>query len=259
MKRTTPSICMLVAVSAAVLAGCGTTHSHAAAGPTTPSSTSPPPLAFATAPPSAVRGNVVSFDLAANGVRIVPADGDTSGASGHYHVFIDRDPPPPGAPIPKEPGIVHTADGHVTLSGLAVGPHHIAVVLGDGAHRRLGAALVQADVTVQGPSVTATAPATIAAGDPVPIQIGVEGVTLVPADGDTSGRTGHLHLFVDRSPTPAGQPIPKEDGIVHTTDTAVTLPAMAPGEHSVWVVVGNGAHVPLDPPVMAKVTFTVAG
>ena len=90
MKRTTPSICMLVAVSAVVLAGCGTAHSHAAARLTTPSSTSPPPLAFATAPASAVRGNVVSFDLAANGVRVVPADGDTSGASGHFHVFVDR-------------------------------------------------------------------------------------------------------------------------------------------------------------------------
>ena len=114
-------------------------------------------------------------------------------------------------------------------------------------------------MTVQGPSVTATAPATVAAGDLVPVQVQVQGVALTPADGDASGRTGHLHLFVDRSPTPAGQPIPKEDGIIHTTETSVTLPPMAAGEHTVWVVVGNGAHVPLDPPVMAKVTFTVTG
>jgi hypothetical protein len=216
-----------------------------------------PALAFAGAPPSSVAGNVVALDLAAQGVRIVPPDGDTSGATGHYHLFIDRDPPPPGAPIPKEPGIVHTAESHVTLPGLTAGTHHIAVVLGDGAHRRLGDAVVQTDIAVRGPSVTASAPVTVNAGDPVTIELHVEGIRLTPADGDTSGGTGHLHLFVDRSPTAAGQPIPKEDGIVHTSDTSVTLPPMAPGDHTVWVVVGNGAHVPLDPPVMAKVTFTV--
>ena len=37
-----------------------------------------------------VKGNVVSLDLASTGLTIVKADGDTSGKTGHYHVFIDR-------------------------------------------------------------------------------------------------------------------------------------------------------------------------
>ena len=261
MRTTIRPAHALVTATALTLAACGATHTGASQPPPSarPGTTVPtvPPLAFAGSPPSSVSGNVVQLDLAANGVGIVAADGDTSGRTGHYHVFIDRDPPPPGTPIPKEPGIVHTADSHVTIPGLATGTHRVIVVLGDGAHHRLGDALLQTDVAVRGPSVSASASATVKAGDPVTVQMQVDGLPLTPADGDTSGRTGHLHLFVDRSPTPPGQPIPKEDGIIHTADTSVTLPPMAPGEHTVWVVAGNGAHVPLDPPVMAKVTFTV--
>ena len=261
MRTTIRPAHALVTAAVLTLAACGPTHTGALPPPPSahPETTARavPPLAFVSTPPTSVSGNVVQLDLAANGVSIVPADGDTSGHTGHYHLFIDRDPPPPGTPIPKEPGIVHTADSHVTIAGLTTGTHHISVVLGDGAHHRLGDAVLQADVAVRGPSVTATAPATVNAGDPVTVQMQVDGIRLTPADGDTSGQTGHLHLFVDRSPTPPGQPIPKEDGIIHTADTSVTLPAMAPGEHTVWVVAGNGAHVPLDPPVMAKVTFTV--
>ena len=261
MRTTFRPAHAVVTAAALTLAACGPTHTGARQPPPSahPATTAGavPPLTFASAPPRSVPGNVVQLDLAVNGVRIVPADGDTSGRTGHYHVFIDRDPPPPGTPIPKEPGVVHSADSHVTIPGLTTGAHHVSVVLGDGAHHRLGDALLQADFAVQGPSVTATAPATVKAGDPVPVQVQVDGLKLTPADGDTSGRTGHLHLFVDRSPTDPGQPVPKEEGIVHTADTSVTLPAMIPGEHTVWVVAGNGAHVPLDPAVMAKVTFTV--
>jgi hypothetical protein len=77
------------------------------------------------------------------------------------------------------------------------------------------------------------------------------------ANGDTSGKTGHLHLFVDRDPTPAGQPIPKEAGIIHTTETTVNVPGLAAGEHTIWVVAGDGNHVPLTPPVTARLTVNV--
>jgi hypothetical protein len=127
------------------------------------------------------------------GLAIVKADGDTSGATGHFHVFIDRDPVAVGQPIPKEKGIVHSAENPIKLYGLAPGQHRMTVVVGDGAHKRiLGSLQKQLTVTVDGPSVTVT------------------GLQLMAANGDTSGKTGHLHLFVDRDPTPAGQPIPKE-------------------------------------------------
>lgn len=217
------------------------------------------PLAFATRPPSAVQGNVVTLDIAVRGVAIVAADGDTSGGTGHLHVFVDRPAPPPGTAIAKEPGIIHTTDRQVTVSGLSVGTHRLSVVLGDGAHRRLGNAIAEAEVEVQGPSVSVSAPATVANGEPVPLQVKVEGLNLVAADGDRSGHSGHLHLFVNRPPTPPGQSIPREDGIIHTTDTTVPLSGLAPGEHTVWAVVGDGVHTALAPPVIAKTSFVVQG
>jgi len=187
----------------------------------------------------------------------VKADGDTSGKSGHYHVFIDRDPVAPGAAIPVEAGVVHSADDPIVLSGLAVGTHRLALVVGDGTHSRLGSMVAETTVTVEGPSVDASTPATSPAGQPVVLTVKVDGLTLVKADGDTSGTTGHLHVFIDRDPTPAGQPIPVEAGIIHTAESTIPVPDLAPGAHSLWVVAGDGTHSPLAPRVMDKVTVTV--
>jgi uncharacterized protein DUF4399 len=208
--------------------------------------------------PSSVQGNVVDLELVATGISIVKADGDTSGKTGHFHVFIDREPVAPGAAIPKEPGIVHSAANPVTLTGLSIGRHKIAVVFGDGAHRRISSTVSETSVDVKGPSVDAAAPATAAAAKPFVLNVTVAGVTLVKADGDTSGKTGHLHVFIDREPNPAGQAIPKEAGIIHTADTTITMPALAAGEHTIWVVLGNGVHAPFASPVLDKVTVTVA-
>ena len=191
-------------------------------------------------------------------MTIVKADGDTSGRTGHYHVFVDRDPVAAGAPIPKEAGIVHTTDDPVVLTGLAVGTHRIVVVYGDGTHARTGTIQTEVTVQVEGPSLDATAPATSPAGQPVVVEVKVEGLTIVKADGDTSGRTGHLHVFVNREPTPAGQAIPVEAGIIHTAETTISVPDLAPGVHTLWVVAGDGTHSPLNPRVMDKLTVTVA-
>jgi hypothetical protein len=206
---------------------------------------------------TSVQGNVVSLAFGVAGITLVKADGDTSGRTGHFHVFVDREPVAAGQVIPKEAGIVHSAENPLKLTGLSVGRHRLVVVLGDGTHRRVGSARTETTVTVDGPSVDATAPATSAAGQPVVLTVKVEGVTLIKADGDASGRTGHLHVFVDRDPTAAGQPIPKEAGIIHTTDTTIAVPDLAPGEHTLWVVLGNGNHVPFAPAVLDKVTVTV--
>ena len=218
-----------------------------------------PRLAIASpAEGASVKGNVVTLDLEGTGVRIAAADGDRSGATGHYHLFVDREPPAPGTVIPREPGVVHTTDDPVVVPGLAVGTHRFVVVYGDGTHARLGTAQAGTTVKVEGPSVDASAPAASPAGQPVTLAVKVEGLTLVKADGDRSGRSGHLHFFVDREPTPAGQPIPVEAGIIHTAETTVEVPNLAAGEHTIWVVAGDGAHVPLDPKVMDKLTVTVA-
>jgi hypothetical protein len=219
------------------------------------------PLADITSPASGVtvKGNVLTLDLKATGVDIVKADGDTSGKTGHYHVFIDKKPVAVGAVIPKEAGIIHSAEDPVKVYGLTTGKHTAVVVIGDGAHMRRGSASKTIDFTVAGPSVDASAPATVSAGQPVTVDVKVQGVTLVKADGDTSGKTGHLHLFIDQAPTPAGQPIPKpaDGSIIHTAATSVQVPGLAKGEHIIWVVLGDGAHFPVNPPVMDKLTVTV--
>lgn len=205
-----------------------------------------------------VAGNVVSLDLASSGISIVKADGDTSGASGHYHVFIDKDPVAPGAVIPTAADIVHSAVEPISLPGLSVGSHRLVVVLGDGTHTRIGSAQAEATLKVTGPSIDASAPATVAVGQPVVVTAKVEGLSLVKADGDTSGKTGHLHVFVDRDPTAAGQPIPVEAGIIHSAATTIEVPGLAAGTHTLWVLAGDGTHTPIEPRVLDKVTVTVA-
>ncbi|HUQ40132.1 MAG TPA: DUF4399 domain-containing protein [Acidimicrobiales bacterium] len=205
-----------------------------------------------------VAGNTVDLKLTVRGITIVKADGNTSGESGHFHVFIDREPNAVGQAIPNEPGIVHSAENPIKLSGLGVGRHTLTVVLGDGAHHRmLGDVKSSVSVDVAGPSVDASAPTKVTSGQDVVLEMKVQGVTLVKADGDRSGATGHLHVFVDRDPTASGSPIPQDSSIIHTTETTVRIPGLAAGEHTFWVVVGDGAHVPLDPPVRDRVVVTV--
>ena len=231
MRKNTTLGVLLAAGLGLALAGCGADSSDTASRRPEAAGSSfadSPPLRFASRTVEAVQGNTVTLDFAVGDVRLVAADGDTSGRTGHLHVFVDRPLPEPGAAIPKEPGIIHTTETRVVIDGLSVGPHRFSAVLGDGAHRRIGDAVVSTEVMVQGPSVAVSGPPTFAKGEPVSVEVSVEGVSLVAADGDRSGHTGHLHLFVDRPPTPAGQAIPKEDKIIHTTETNVPLTGMAP-------------------------------
>ncbi|MDP9070589.1 MAG: DUF4399 domain-containing protein [Actinomycetota bacterium] len=198
-----------------------------------------------------VKGNVVTLDLDVEGIRIVKADGDTSGRTGHYHVFIDKAAAAQGTVIPREAGVVHTTDDPVKITGLTKGTHRITAVLGDGAHTRLGDTEASISVTVEGPSLDASAPATAPAGTPVKVTTEVEDLQIVKGGQ-------HLHLFVDKDPTSPGTPIPQGDpAIIHTADLATEVANLAPGEHVIWVVAGDAGHVPLDPPVLDKVTVTV--
>ena len=245
---------LLCAILALVAAACGDDDDEA----TTPTTTPAPSVRIVSpADGATIGGNVVTLDLTAAGIEIVKADGDTSGASGHFHVFVDQEPVAAGETIEKAAGIIHSIEDPLRVTGLKAGPHTLTVVLGDGTHKRIGSAQDTVEVTVQGPSVDATAPATIAAGEALSIDVVVEGVQLVKADGDTSGRTGHLHAFVDKEPTP-GQPIPVGDpAIVHSATSPVSVTGLTPGEHTIWVVLGDGTHVPFDPPVADKLTVTV--
>lgn len=212
--------------------------------------------------PSSVGGNVVSLPVTVSGIKIVKADGDTSGKSGHFHVFVDSSPVAVGQTIPKERGVVHSADNPIKIFGLKPGAHTFTVVLGDGTHKRIdGSANDSVHVNVKGPSVWGSAPTSIAKGADLTVALSSEGVDIVKANGDASGKTGHFHVLVDpATPPQAGDTIPPASPgkIYHTADASVTIPGLAMGEHIIWIVLGDGNHKAFDPPVMDKLTVTVS-
>lgn len=211
---------------------------------------------------AAIAGNVVDLNLSVSGFEIKKADNDTSGKSGHFHVFVDREPVAVGQSVPKEAGIVHSAENPVRIPGLSIGTHKLTVVLGDGAHTRVKDLSDTVTVKVSGPTIDATGPSTASAGAPAQVTLKVEGVKLVAAASDIppSKTTGHIHAFIDVDPTSVapGTAIPKEEGkIVHFAETTFTTPPLTAGDHTIWFVLGDGGHVAYDPPVMDKVTITV--
>jgi len=94
---------------------------------------------------------------------------------------------------------------------------------------------------------------------PVKITLVATGVEIVPATIERPG-TGHHHLFVDRDVTPANDTIPRGvTGIIHLGrgQTEFVLDSLKPGPHRVIAVVADWKHVPLKPPVVDSVRFTV--
>jgi Domain of unknown function (DUF4399) len=97
--------------------------------------------------------------------------------------------------------------------------------------------------------------------NPVTVKFGIKGMTLAPA-GTKDANTGHHHLLIDTDP-PAdlSQPIPTvPDKVVHfgkaQTETTLTLP---PGKHTLQLLLGDGNHIPHNPPVLSKkITITVS-
>jgi uncharacterized protein DUF4399 len=254
--RSKARIAVLIAALALVGAACSNadTNDDAAKGDETPS------LALGTVAKS-VEGNVVTLPVDVEGIEIVKADGDTSGDTGHFHVFVDRDAVDEGETIPKERGVVHSADNPVKVWGLEPGSHEFTIVIGDGTHKRiLGDLEDSATVDVEGPSVWGSAPATAKEGDDVTVELKSEGVEIVKPDGDDSGKTGHYHVLVDPATPPKGGdtiPAPEEGSVYHTPESSVDVTGLEKGEHILWIVLGDGNHEAFDPPVMDKLTVTV--
>jgi hypothetical protein len=81
---------------------------------------------------------------------------------------------------------------------------------------------------------------------------------VAPAEAQ-SKEEGHFRAFLDTPVTLAGQVIPRSDQVQHVTGHETTFENVAPGEHTVSVVLGYSDHTPWQPPVVDEVTFTVAG
>lgn len=91
------------------------------------------------------------------------------------------------------------------------------------------------------------------------VQFGLEGMGVAPAGVDKEN-TGHHHLLIDLEVLPAlDAPLPANDNIRHfgggQTQTTLSLP---PGEHTLQLLLGDYAHIPMNPPVMSRtITITV--
>jgi hypothetical protein len=93
--------------------------------------------------------------------------------------------------------------------------------------------------------------------NPVHVVFGVEGMTISPAGTMTEG-TGHHHLLIDGAPMPKGEVIPMTDKSLHfgkgQTETTLTLP---PGDHTLTLQFGDGAHHSYGPEMSQTITVHV--
>ena len=128
----------------------------------------------------------------------------------------------------------------------------------------LGAALIAGTAQAQGPgagTIRITNPANNGTvNGPVTLQVEIGGVTVrAAAEGDPAAY--HYHALVDVDPASviqAGQPLPTgQENIIHTADRGLPLTNLAPGQHTVTVILTRTDHVPLTPPVQDRVAFTI--
>jgi hypothetical protein len=94
--------------------------------------------------------------------------------------------------------------------------------------------------------------------NPVIVKFGLKGMGVAPAGVDVPN-TGHHHLLIDVAALDPTQPVPADANHLHfgkgQTETTLEL---APGKHTLQLVMGDKLHVPFDPPVISrKITITV--
>lgn len=93
---------------------------------------------------------------------------------------------------------------------------------------------------------------------PLTVKFGLKGMGVAPAGIAIDG-TGHHHLLVDVDLKKPDGPIPADANHLHfgkgQTETTIQL---APGQHTLQLVLGDHLHVPHQPAVMSqKITVTV--
>ncbi|WP_170411682.1 DUF4399 domain-containing protein [Ruegeria atlantica] len=96
---------------------------------------------------------------------------------------------------------------------------------------------------------------------PVTVVFGLSGMGVAPA-GTEAENTGHHHLLIDRPPIGEGEDgvdelaygLPSDDNHMHfgAGQTEVTL-ELAPGAHTLQLVLGDAGHVPHSPPIVSQV------
>ena len=93
---------------------------------------------------------------------------------------------------------------------------------------------------------------------PVTVVFGLKGMGVAPA-GTEKEKTGHHHLIIDAPLPPLDDPIPADDNHKHfgggQTETVIEL---APGKHTLQLMLADLDHVPHEPPVTSdRITIIV--
>jgi len=95
---------------------------------------------------------------------------------------------------------------------------------------------------------------------PVKVQFGLSGMGVAPAGQDIA-KTGHHHLLIDTDYTALklDEPFPATERVRHfgggQTEVSVEL---APGTHTLQLLLGDHRHIAFDPPVVSqKITIIV--
>ena len=88
---------------------------------------------------------------------------------------------------------------------------------------------------------------------PLTVEFGAANISIAPA-GDHQPNSGHHHLLIDIKELPdLSMPLPATDQIVHfgkgQTQTVIEL---APGAHTLQLLLGNYLHIPHTEPVISE-------
>jgi len=94
---------------------------------------------------------------------------------------------------------------------------------------------------------------------PVTVVFGLKNPYGVAPAGVAKDKTGHHHLLIDTELPDLNSPIPKDENHLHfgggQTETTIEL---APGRHTLQLLLGDAVHMPHDPPIVsAPITITV--
>lgn len=88
---------------------------------------------------------------------------------------------------------------------------------------------------------------------PVLCRFGLRGMGVAPA-GVRFANTGHHHLLIDvAEPLDLNAPIPADKKHLHfgAGETEASV-ALAPGPHTLQLVLGDADHIPFNPPLVSK-------
>ena len=200
--------------------------------------------------------------------------------TGHHHLVIDRDLPPPDRPIPNDFSHVHYGAGQTEAEvTLPPGEHTLQLLLGDHNHVPHDPPIASSRIRVTVVDQAAPTPGSMARkpspkearvyfvelrnGQTIPpdaiVRFNLRGMGVAPA-GVAYANSGHHHLLVDTDLPALDRPIPNDFKHLHfgagQTEVKLNLP---PGRHTLQLLLGDENHVPHNPPVMSeKIRVTVA-